>query len=678
MAGAALAEQLLNGLTIGVVYVLIAAGLSIIFGVMDVINFVHGELFALGAYFAFALAAPFGGAGFWVALVVSPLLVGAIGMAIERLTIRPLYDRNPLYHILLTFGLVLVVADLVTIVWGRQGLPFSPPPALSGPISIFGFTYATYNYFIVGFGALLALLAWYVLTRTRFGLIVRAGAQDREMVRDLGIDIDRYYTLVFGFGAALAGIAGVVLGAYQGIDPSMGSSVIIPAFVIVILGGLGSFRGAVVGGLGVGILQSLTRVYVPFFEGLVIYLLMIAVLLVRPTGLFGDPEWNADAETDAGLLVGRAGGLLDARTRYRLGVACVALLALVPLGAGRLYSPFVVTLLTDVLIWALFALSLDFVMGYAGLVSLGHAMFYGIGAYAAVLSLLHVDGSAPLALVVAVAVAAALAWVVGYLSIRVSGVYFAMITLAFAQLLYNLVFKFDFTGGSDGLFGVDPYYGLGGVGVRLEEIQVGLGAVQITGDGLFYYVVLACVVGGYLLARRVMGAPFGSVLRAIRESETRTSFIGYDVTTYKRRAFVASGALAGLSGGLFALGEGFVAPSLLYWLRSGEVIVMTVLGGMGTLYGPMVGAGVYVTFADLVSSDVAYWRLVLGSVFVLFVVFVPRGLVSLPATLVSTLDRGRGGPGSATDARADGGSLARTEGDEDEEKESGSASEATR
>ncbi|NEU58333.1 ABC transporter permease [Halorussus sp. MSC15.2] len=627
-------EQLLNGVTIGMVYVLIAAGLSVIFGVMDVINFAHGELFALGAYFAFAIVAPFGGAGFWVALVVAPLLVGAVGAVIERLTLRPLYDRSPLYHILLTFGLVLMLNDVITFFWGKQSKALAAPPILDGPVTILGVTNSLYSYFIVAFGAVLSLATWWALNETRFGLVVRAGSMDREMVRNLGIDIDRYYTLVFGVGAALAAVAGVVLGAYQNVNPGMGNTVIIPAFVIVVLGGLGSFRGAVVGGLTVGVVQTLTRTYLPVLEGLVVFVLMIGVLLLKPEGLYGTPAAEESGDSEGELLAGRSGGVLTDRQRAGLGAAAVGLLAVVPLGVEVLYSEYVLTLLSDVLVWALFALSLDFVMGYAGLVSLGHALFYGTGAYAAVLVLLHVTPSAFVALAVAVVVCAAIAWAIGHVSIRVSGVYFSMITLAFAQLFYRAVFKFEWTGGSDGLFGAEVVYGIGGAAMELDEIAEAVPLVRE--DGLFYYFLLATVVGSYLVARRMMRAPFGSVLQSIRESERRTEFVGYDVTAYKRRAFVVSGAMAGLAGGLFAVQNQFVAPSLLFWLNSGEVVVMTVLGGMGTLYGPMVGAGVYIGFEDLLSSYTDQWQFFLGLVFVIFVIALPRGLVSLPEKLLET------------------------------------------
>ncbi|ELZ02476.1 ABC transporter permease [Natrialba asiatica] len=629
-----LLQLLVDGLTIGVVYVLLAAGLSVIFGVMNVINFAHGELFALGAYFALALIAPFGGSAFFVALFVAPLLVGIIGVGIERFTVRPLYGRNPLYHILLTFGLVLVINDLIYLIWEPGSVTLPLPAVLSGSITVLDVTASVYNLFIIVFGALMAVAVWAMFEFTKYGLIVRAGAQDRQMVRNLGIDIDRYYSLVFGMGAALAAFAGIILGGYQTVNPTMGMSVIIPAFVIVVLGGLGSFRGAVVGGLFVGLVQTALRTYAPIFEGTGIFVLMIGVLLVRPHGLFGT---DAGEEHAGNLLSGPRGGFLDPQTRTRLGLAMVGLLALVPLGAGTLYSTYAVTLVIEIIIWGLFALSLDFVMGYTGLVSLGHALFYGLGAYAVALGLSHVSQSAFVVLALAIVISAVIAWGIGFLSIRVSGVYFAMITLGFAELFYNLLGQLEFTGGSDGLFGLSTYYGLAGVGVELDEIAVFLGPVAITGQSLFYYIALAALVASFLLTRRMLNSPFGAVLKSIRENEQRATFIGYETTVYKRRAFVVSGALAGLAGGLFTLNAGYATPSLVDWLNSGEVIVMVILGGMGTLYGPVIGSGIFFGLEELLTGFTDRWRLVLGTIFVLFVILLPGGLVSLPSRLAPAL-----------------------------------------
>ena len=651
VSGAQLVDVLLNGLTIGMVYVLVAAGLSVVFGVMGVLNLAHGELLALGAYFAFSLVTGFDAGGFWVALLTVPLLVGVVGAVTERGLIRRVYGRGQLAQILLTFGLLLVIYDLKRFVWGPNPKFYSAPAVVDRTVGILGFSYSGYSLFIVGAGGLLALGVWAALTRTRVGLVIRAGAEDREMVRTLGVDIDRYYTLVFGAGAALAAFGGVVLGGYQNVSPEMGNAVIIPAFVIVVLGGLGSFRGAVVGGLAVGIVQSAVSTFVPTIQGVVIFLLMIGVLLVRPEGLFGGTtERVGTGRSEPSEFVGGlAGGVLTGRRRVRAGMAAVAVLALVPVFEGILYSGGVVSLLITVLIWALFAMSLDVVLGYAGLISLGHALFYGLGAYATLLTLLYVSPSAFVALGVAVVVTAAAAWVVGHLAIRVSGVYFVMITLAFAEIVRQVAVRADVTGGSSGLFGApEPLYGIGGVGIRFDEVLVGVEPLTFTGDALFYYFALAVVVASYLGVRRMMAAPFGTVLQAIRESELRARFVGYDVRSVKRRAFVVSSTLAGLSGALFALYNGFVAPDLLNWINSGNAIIMVVLGGSGTLYGPMLGAAAFTLVERQLSTVLPWWRLLLGTLFVVVVLVLPKGLVSLPARL-RDLRADVGEPVAATD-----------------------------
>ena len=660
VSGGALLTQLLNGLTVGMVYVLLAAGLSIIFGVMDVINFAHGEFYALGAYFAVAIVGVVAGAavGFWVALVAAPVIVGVVGGFVERITIRPLYGRNPLYHILLTFGLVLVFADLIELAWGTQPQAFGVPPSLAGTIGVAGFEYSLYNYFVIAVGAGIALATWYALTETRVGIIIRGGAQDRGMVRALGIDIDRYYTLVFAFGCVLAAFGGIVLGAKQQVAPGMGNDIIIAAFVVVVLGGLGSFRGAVLGGLLIGIVQTVTQTYVPALSGVTVYILMLGVLLFKPQGLFGNPEWQNHGDEGGDLLTGGGDGFLDDRTRRLVGAGVVAVLFLAPFGIGVLYSSYLPnSLILNILVWALFALSLDFVMGYAGLVSLGHVLFYGIGAYATVMMAIYITPVFWVGLLAGILLSLSIAWVVGHLSIRVSGVYFSMITLGFAQLAFKGISKFQETGGTDGLYtGYDATYGFG-----IGEV----GQVNLLGDiELFYFVVLALVVGSYLLARQMMRAPFGSVLQAIRESEDRAEFLGYDTTAYKRRAFMISGGLAGLAGGLATINSFGVGPSFLFWLKSGEVIVMTLLGGMGTLYGPMIGAGAFLglkevllvggeTIGGPVGHLLEQWQGILGTIFVVFVIYVPEGLVSLPDTLRARFATGGGGGGESASESTD-------------------------
>jgi branched-chain amino acid transport system permease protein len=487
------------------------------------------------------------------------------------------------------------------------------------------------------------------------------------MVRNVGIDIDRYYTLVFGFGAALAAVAGIVLGGYQSVSTGMGNSVIIPAFVVVVLGGLGSFRGAVFGGLLVGVVQTMMRVYngttlfelggfaltIPNLQGLTVFLLMIGVLLVKPQGLFGTRGDESESR-EGEILVGSSSGLLTDSTRTKLRLVFIAAMIVLPILLLFTGSRYYVLVMNNILIWAIFALSLDVVMGYAGLVPLGHTMFYGVGAYTSALVMLHFTSSFVVAIVAAIVICAVIAWIVGSLSIRVSGVYFAMITLAFAELFYNAVFRLGFTGGSDGLLGFEPTMGIAGLGVPLSEISFVFMGYEIDQQIIFYYIGLLLAVLAFLFARRVMNAPFGSVIQSIRESEERAEFIGYNTVKYKRRAFVISGGIAGLAGGLLAASPStfVISPDqTLAWIHSGEVIVIALLGGMGTLFGPMLGAGAFFGAEEILSQYTEQWRMIIGIIFVLFVIYVPRGLVSVPSLVVQRFDRvGEGGkPGIGID-----------------------------
>jgi branched-chain amino acid transport system permease protein len=280
--------QLLNGLTLGVMYVLIASGLSLIFGLMDIINFAHGSLYMFGAYFGVTLYKLTG--SFWLALAVAPLIAGAFGMLLELFTFRPLYGRSPLYHILLTFGLVLILTNAAEIIWGKGYQLFPRPAELSGLAAFLGISYPKYKLFVLGVGVAVTALFWLMLKKTRFGLIIRAGTHDREITSAFGIDISKYFTLVFGFGVAMAAAAGVVLGPILSVNPQMGDNIIITAFVVVVVGGLGSLPGAVLGGLLIGVLESFSKILFPASTGALMYVVMALVLLLRPQGLLGTEE----------------------------------------------------------------------------------------------------------------------------------------------------------------------------------------------------------------------------------------------------------------------------------------------------------------------------------------------------------------------------------------------------
>ncbi|GAB2900273.1 branched-chain amino acid ABC transporter permease [Paralcaligenes ginsengisoli] len=282
------ASQLMNGLVLGFLFVLIAVGMSIIFGMLGLVNFAHGAFFALGAYLALTLR-PY--IGFVGALVLAPILVGAISLVVERLLLRPLYDKEPLLSLLLTFGLALFIEELLRTIWGAMGHPFDTPAFLSGFVH-YGPVFVT-RYRLAVLIITIALLAaiWLFLEKTPFGRIVRAGSRDPEMVSMLGINLKRVFMFIFGLGCLLAGAAGVLAAPLWSVMPSMSEQAIMPAFVVVVIGGLGSLRGAIVAGLMVGVAVAMTIQFWPVASTSIMYALMIVVLLTRPRGLFGE-RWE--------------------------------------------------------------------------------------------------------------------------------------------------------------------------------------------------------------------------------------------------------------------------------------------------------------------------------------------------------------------------------------------------
>jgi len=279
-------DQFFNGITLGMLYILVALGLNIILGLMGVINFSHGAFFMLGAYTAYALA-PL--TGFWPSIFLAALLIGAFGMAFEAGLIRPLYGRIPEYTLLLTYGTALIFEQVVRKIWGDDAVRYPDLPSyLSGSITIAGYQFPIYkDVFLVGVTVLVLAVVWLLINRTNIGMIIRAGTRDSDMVKALGINMPLMFTLVFGIGSFMAGLAGALAAPIYAIIPSLASQWIILTFVIVIVGGIGSFWGAVVGGLVIGILSSMMELVYPPAVELTGFIIMGVVLLVRPRGLFG-------------------------------------------------------------------------------------------------------------------------------------------------------------------------------------------------------------------------------------------------------------------------------------------------------------------------------------------------------------------------------------------------------
>jgi branched-chain amino acid transport system permease protein len=280
-----LALQLVTGIALGSVYALLAVGLSLIFGMLTVVNFAHGAFFMVGAFLGVYFLGITG--NFWFSLLLTPIAVGLIGLVTEKFLVRPLYGRGIDYPLLLTFGLSYVMIDAMRFAFGIEGLPSSTPAALRGATDLGFGHFPTYRLFLIAITAVIMLALWLFIEKTKFGLIIRAGARDPEIVRVLGIDVSKIWLMVFGLGTAIAGLSGVLASPTRAVNPEMGIPILAESFVVTVVGGMGSLPGAVIAGLLVGVVFSMTSLFAPAYAEMSIFVLMAVVLLIRPQGFFG-------------------------------------------------------------------------------------------------------------------------------------------------------------------------------------------------------------------------------------------------------------------------------------------------------------------------------------------------------------------------------------------------------
>jgi branched-chain amino acid transport system permease protein len=280
-----LAMQLMTGIALGAVYALLAVGLSLIFGMLTVVNFAHGAFFMVGAFLGVYFMNLTG--NFWFSLLLVPLAVGAIGLLCERFLVRPLYGRGIDYPLLLTFGLSYVMIEAMRFVFGIEGVPSSTPPELRGAVNLGFGHFPLYRLFLIAATAVIVLGLWLFIEKTRYGLIIRAGSRDPEIVKVLGIDISKVWLLVFGIGTAIAGLSGLLAAPTRAVNPEMGIPILAESFVVTVVGGMGSLPGAVIAGLLVGVVFAMTSLFAPAYAEMSIFVLMAVVLLIRPQGFFG-------------------------------------------------------------------------------------------------------------------------------------------------------------------------------------------------------------------------------------------------------------------------------------------------------------------------------------------------------------------------------------------------------
>ncbi|MFK7857186.1 MAG: ABC transporter permease [Granulosicoccus sp.] len=594
--------QLLTGLANAATLFLVASGLSLIFGVTRIVNFAHGSFYMLGAFVGYSLMQVLPGAiGFWASVLLSGLIVGLVGVIVEMLVLRPVYKAPELFQLVATFGVILVIQDLALMIWGATDLLGPRAPGLKGVVRILGEPVPKYDLAMIALTPFVLFGLWYLIARTRIGVLVRAATQDREMVAALGVNQSWLFTGVFFLGAALAGLGGAIQLPKGGADLLMDFNILAAIFVVVVIGGMGSLPGAYIAAVLISVLNVFGVSYLPQSTLVLMFVVMAVVLTVRPYGLLGREEVAGEhgqvGEPDSPI---KPAGL---RARAMVAALLVVLMAL-PL-AG---SHFMVILATDIIIFCLFAASLHFLLGMGGLVSFGHAAFFGGGAYVAALLVTHADAPMELAFLLAPIGAGMAALIIGWLCLRLTGVYFAMLTLALAQLLWSLVFQWDeFTGGDDGLVNIWP-------------------AQWLSEANTYFYFTVIVGVGGIILLRHIAHSPFGYALRAARDSQRQAEATGIDTKRVQWMAFTIAGTLAGVAGGLFVFSKGSIFPNELEIAKSFDGLIVVFLGGVKTLSGGVVGAASLELVKDYLTRF-EYWRLALGLLIIVVVILAPTGIV---------------------------------------------------
>jgi branched-chain amino acid transport system permease protein len=530
-------------------------------------------------------------------------------MVIERMLLRRVYALDHLYGMLLTFGIAMVIEGIFTHQYGTAGRPYQVPANLAGAIDLHFMFLPKYRAWVIVASIVVCLGTLLVIEKTKLGTYLRAATENPMLVRAFGVNVPRLITITFGAGTALAGFAGMLAAPIYQISPLMGSNIIITVFAVVVVGGLGSVGGAITAGFGLGILQALANIIYPPASGIVIFVAMAIILLVRPGGLFG----HVKDQFSENKLSSHFSAELGAPCRSLGFFALVVLTLIAPLA---IYPVF----LMKALCFALFASAFGMLLGHVGMLSLGHAAFFGGAAYITAQAAAVWQLPPELAILAGTTTSVVLGAVFGFLCVRSSGIYLGMITLALAETIYFVALQAPFTHSDEGIQGV-PRGWL-------------FGLIDLSKPLAMYYFVLAVFLAAMLLVHRIINSPFGHILNAVRDNELRAISLGYQTRRYKLLAFVLSATLSGLAGSLKALVFQMASLTDVHRLTSGYVVLMTLVGGVGTLLGPVIGAFLVVGLDSYLAPFGAWVTTIQGLVFIVCVLGFRGGIVGDLAPLV--------------------------------------------
>jgi len=650
-------NYMINGIAYGLILFLIATGMTLTMGLLRVVNMSHGAIFMVSGYFGtFVYQMIMNGnpefSNFWawiIALIAATVLGGLLGLGIELGFLRPLY-ASPMSQVLLTIGLINIITNASLWIFGGSAIS-TPVPSFftDNGFTLGGVRIPLLKIFIIVIGIIMAFALWWMQDKTSIGARVRAGMDNGTIAGTLGLNKKTLFSFVFILGSAIAGLSAIVGGSVITIDQNTGWNVLLNSIIVVVIGGSGSIPGALVGGIILGLVNTLgvwltTSVFntVPGLAGInissfLMYLVLIVVLVIRPQGLMGrkmDIDKASDDYTSTKAIEkplftrSMLGGKLTPAMQTKLNgykIAPYIFFLLLAIILPLIVDAPTQNILSEILIYALFAASLDIVMGYTGNRSFGHAAYFGMGAYIVVMLNKHWGlSSFWVILVVTIVICAVLSAIIGYFTLKLTGTNFLLVTMAFGQLLSVIATQFkSFTGGTDGEMLVNkPNLGILSSHTKFWNDWW-------SGDTLnlkIYFMILIFVVISFLILHRFMRASFGSTLKGVKGNEGRMRALGFNTWQLRYTAVIIAGIFAGIAGMLYAYRFKTVTPRVFAIERSAMPMLMVIIGGGTTLWGPMIGAAIIVlvqNYAGTLFPD--RWQMLLGLIYVICVMFLRNG-----------------------------------------------------
>ncbi len=615
----------LNGLSLGLIFALAASGFSLIFGVLDVLNFAHGSFFMVGAYLGLSIYKYTG--SFLGTIPLVAIATFGIGVLTERLTFHNLYDKGPAAQVLTSFALIFIIEDLVSLVWGKGFKTFTVPSFLGGTLSIGSFSYSFYRLFFMLIAVVVLIIVYVLMDRTNLNIIARAGSQDKVMLGVLGININKFYTLLFGIGIALAGIGGFMYGPMTVVSLGLGHQILFTVIIVAFIGGLGNFKGAIGGGIILGFANVVLKNFLPAFTWTILYGLLVVVLIYKPSGFFGKEALSMESR-QAFFSFERIE--LDKEVKQWLGRgAFLSLFLVVPFVASYILGTSFLRLATYSIIFGIITMSFDIAMGYGKLISLGHTALVGVGGYTIAMVGIHLTNSFFVILILVILVSAALAAVMGYVCLQAgAGLGFATATIGVSLVVSNTFQRLDITGGTEGLSVPD---------VNLFGPLLNIDLTNLLPLYLLTVAALACL---YYASRYILESPLGYVYRASGGHEKKVQSLGFNVINSKLSVYIFSGICAGIGGMLLSMYSGWISPSQFGLFILLNFTIMSVLGGLGTLVGPVLGAFIFVFMKDITSSlFFGHSQLILGILLILIIMFFPEGFYNYMIKIIKGLQK---------------------------------------